>query len=122
MVGPLRAIPDLQRVRSPLTPVIVGQVSEDAHSAYVSSSHRATPTTPSTSVGPPRSPATDDAQAAHPRSSWRRPATRAPTTAIDGAYRRRLRQGAMLSLPITLIILLLALARSWPPSIPLLLA
>ena len=118
-VDSLSANPDLQRVRSPLTPENAGQVSEDAHSAYVQVEYRGDPDDASDKLDP-LAAGIDDVQAAHPGLFVGLIGDASADDAIDGAIGDDLEKAGKLSVPITLIILLVALGALVAASIPLL--
>jgi RND superfamily putative drug exporter len=111
--------PDLVAIRSPLSPPNQGQVSEDGRAAYVAFEYRGDP---DDAAGKLDAVAAQVAgvQAANPELYVGLIGDESADDAIDGAIGDDLAKAGMLSVPITLIILIVALAALVAASIPLL--
>jgi uncharacterized membrane protein YdfJ with MMPL/SSD domain len=118
-VDSLAANPDLQRIESPLAPENAGQVSDDGRSAYVQIEYRGDPDDAGDKLDP-LAAGIDGVQAAHPELYVGLIGDESAEDAVDGAIADDLKKAGTLSVPITLIILVLALGALVAASIPLL--
>ena len=107
-------------VQSPLDPENAGQIGQAGHAALIDFEIRATRTTPTTKIDPVVA-AVDDAQAAHPElfiGSFGVSASKE----VEGAFLDDLKKAGLLSIPVTLIILIVVFGALVAAGIPLLLA
>ena len=118
-VGALSANPGLQKVESPLQPGNAGQVSEDGRSAYVEFEYRGDPDDAIDKLDSVVADV-DAITASHPDLFVGLVGDASADDAIDGAIANDLKKAGTLSVPITLIILLIALGAVVAASIPLL--
>ena len=118
-VDTLAANPDLGRIESPLAPGNAGQVSGDRRSAYVQVEYRGDPDDAAGKLEPVVA-GVDGIQAAHPELFVGLIGDESANDAVDGAIADDLRKAGTLSVPITLIILVIALGALVAASIPLL--
>jgi RND superfamily putative drug exporter len=115
----MAANPDLQDVASPLNPANRAQVSADGRSAYVQFGFRGDPDDAADKLGPVEADVAA-VKDAHPALYVGLIGDASADEAIDGAIGDDLEKAGMLSVPITLIILIVALAALVAASIPLL--
>ena len=117
----LSKLNDVQNVRSPLDPGDTGQIAPGGHAALVEFEIRGDPDKAIDKIGPVLD-SVDDLQAAHPAVFVGEFGDASKVDALVTAYGDDLEKAGMLSLPITLIILVLAFGALVAAGIPLLLA
>ena len=121
VVSRLSKLNDVQNVRSPLDPGATGQIATGGHAALVEFEIRGDPDKAIDKIGPVLD-TVDDLQAAHPAVFVGEFGDASKVDALVTAYGDDLEKAGMLSLPITLIILVLAFGALVAAGIPLLLA
>ena len=121
VVSRLSKLNVVQNVRSPLDPGNTGQIAKDGHAALVEFEIRGDPDKAIDKIGPVLD-TVDDLQAAHPAVFVGEFGDASKVDALVTAYGDDLEKAGMLSLPITLIILVLAFGALVAAGIPLLLA
>ena len=121
VVSRLSKLDDVQNVRSPLDPGNTGQIAPDGHAALVEFEIRGDPDKAVDKIGPVLD-TVDELQAAHPAVFVGEFGDASKVEALVTAYGDDLGKAGMLSLPITLIILVLAFGALVAAGIPLLLA
>ena len=121
VVTRLSKLNDVQNVRSPLDPGDTGQIAPGGHAALVEFEIRGDPDKAIDKIGPVLD-TVDDLQAAHPAVFVGEFGDASKVDALVTAYGDDLEKAGMLSLPITLIILVLAFGALVAAGIPLLLA
>ncbi len=121
VVTRLSKLNDVQNVRSPLDPGDTGQIAPGGHAALVEFEIRGDPDKAIDKIGPVLD-TVDDLQAAHPAVFVGEFGDASKVDALVTAYGDDLEKAGMLSLPITLIILVVAFGALVAAGIPLLLA
>ena len=111
----------VQHVSSPLAPANAGQISPDGHAALVGLRIRGDPDTAVDRVGPVLD-RVDELQKAHPQLFIGEFGDASKVDALVTAYGNDLGKAGLYSLPVTLIILLVAFGALVAAGIPLLLA
>ena len=111
----------VQHVSSPLAPANAGQISPDGHAALVGLRIRGDPDTAVDRVGPVLD-RVDELQQAHPQLFIGQFGDASKIDALTTAYGDDLGKAGLLSLPVTLVILLVAFGTLVAAGIPLLLA
>ena len=115
----LRANGDLEKVESPLVAANADRVSEDGRSAYIQFEYRGDPDDAGDKLAGVEAQIAD-VKAANPELFVGLIGDESSEDAVDGAVADDLKTAGMLSLPITLIILIIALGALVAASIPLL--
>ncbi len=115
----LEASPDVENIESPLDPAFADQVSEDGSSVLIDFEIRGDPDDAGDLVDPIVA-GIAGVQDAHPDLYIGEIGDASAEKAVDGAVGDDLKKAGMLSLPITLIILLIALGALVAAGIPLL--
>ena len=118
-IASLEASPDVQNIESPLDPAFADQVSEDGSSVLIDFEIRGDPDDAGDLVDPIVA-GIDGVQASHPDLYIGEIGDASAEKAVDGAVGDDLKKAGILSLPITLIILLIALGSVVAAGIPLL--
>jgi uncharacterized membrane protein YdfJ with MMPL/SSD domain len=121
VVSRLSKLNDVQNVRSPLDPGNTAQIASGGHAALVEFEIRGDPDKAIDKIGPVLD-TVDDLRAAHPAVFVGEFGDASKVDALVTAYGDDLEKAGMLSLPITLIILVLAFGALVAAGIPLLLA
>jgi len=111
----------VQDVRSPLDEGNAGQISKDGHAALVEFEIRGEADQAAEEIGPVLAQV-DEAQRAHPQLTIGEFGDASAVDAIDTAFAADLEKAGLLSLPITLVILVVAFGALVAAGIPLLLA
>ncbi len=111
----------VQNVRSPLEPGNAGQIAPNKHAALVEFEIRGDPDDAADKVGPVLD-AVDDVQKAHPGLFIGEFGDASKVDAVVTAYENDLGKAGLLSLPVTLLILVVAFGALVAAGIPLLLA
>ena len=111
----------VQNVRSPLDARHAGQISKDGHSVLVQFEIRGDKSTAGDRIGPLLK-AVDDAQHAHPGFFIGEFGDASSVKAVDTAFANDLTRAGIFSIPLTLIILVIAFGALVAAGIPLLLA
>src|SRR4051812_12344406 len=111
----------VQNVRTPLDAHHAGQISKDGHSALVQFEIRGDKSTAGDRIGPLLK-AVDDAQHAHPGFFIGEFGDASSVKAVDTAFANDLARAGIFSIPLTLIILVVAFGALVAAGIPLLLA
>jgi uncharacterized membrane protein YdfJ with MMPL/SSD domain len=114
-------LPVVTDVRSPLVPANAGQVSADRHSAIVRFDIRGDPDDAGDKIGAVLA-AVEDAQTAHPELSIGIFGEASADEGITAAVGDDLERAGMLSIPVTIVILIVAFGALVAAGIPLLLA
>ncbi len=117
----LDAVPVVEKIESPLARGNEGQISKDGRSALITLDLRGDPDTADERVDPVIA-AVATAQRAHPELRVEQFGDASADKAISKAFEDDFRRAELLSLPITLIILVLAFGALVAAGIPLLLA
>ena len=112
---------DVQNVRSPLDPGNAGQIAPNKHAALVEFEIRGDPDDAADKVGPVLD-TVDDVQKAHPGLFIGEFGDASKVDAVVTAYENDLGKAGLLSLPVTLLILVVAFGALVAAGIPLLLA
>jgi uncharacterized membrane protein YdfJ with MMPL/SSD domain len=118
-VASLEASPDVENIESPLDPVFADQVSQDGSSVLIDFEIRGDPDDAADLVDPIVA-GIEGVQADHPDLYVGEIGDASAEKAVDGAVGDDLAKAGMLSLPITLAILLIALGALVAAGIPLL--
>ena len=121
VVARVSKAPDVRNVRSPLAATNAGRISQNGRSALVEFEIRGDKTKAVDKVGPVIK-SVDDAQRAHPGFFIGEFGDASGVKAVETAYGDDLGKAGTLSLPITLVILVLAFGALVAAGIPLLLA
>jgi RND superfamily putative drug exporter len=121
VVARLSKLEDVQNVRSPLDPRNGGQIAPNRHAALVEFEIRGDPDDAVDEIGPVLD-TVDELQAAHPAVFVGEFGDASKVDAVATAYEKDLGKAGLLSLPVTLIILVLAFGALVAAGIPLLLA
>ena len=121
VVGRLSVVPTVQNVRSPLSPGDRGAISRDGHSALVQFEITGNGDNADKRVGASLA-ATAAAQQAHPQFQIAQAGDASSTKALNKSFNDDFAKARSLSLPITLIILILAFGALVAAGIPVLLA
>jgi uncharacterized membrane protein YdfJ with MMPL/SSD domain len=121
VVARLSTIDVVQNVRSPFAQGNAGQISPNQHAALVQFEISGDPDDAADEIGPVLD-AVDDAQSAHPGLFIGEFGDASKIDAVVTAYEKDLGKAGLLSLPVTLLILLLAFGALVAAGIPLLLA
>ena len=121
VVDAVSAVPVVTNVESPLEPANGDQVSPDGNSAIVTFDIRGDPATAADRVDPVVA-AVDQVKAAHPELSVGNFGAGTAEREIDGAVGDDLERAGLLSLPVTIVILIVAFGALVAAGIPLLLA
>ncbi len=121
VVGRLSVVPTVQNVRSPLSPGDRGAISRDGHSALVQFEITGNGDNADKRVGASLA-ATAAAQQAHPQFQIAQAGDASSTKALNKSFSDDFAKARSLSLPITLIILILAFGALVAAGIPVLLA
>ena len=121
VVGRLSVLPSVQDLRSPLVPANRGEVSGDRHSALVGFEIRGNVNNADKRVGQSLA-ATAAAQRDHPGFVIQQAGDASSQKALNDSYSNDFAKARTLSLPITLIILLVAFGALVAAGIPVLLA
>ena len=111
----------VQNMRSPLDARHAGQISKDGHSVLVQFEIRGDKSTAGDRIGPLLK-AVDDAQHAHPGFFIGEFGDASSVKAVDTAFANDLTRAGIFSIPLTLIILVIAFGALVAAGIPLLLA
>ena len=111
----------VQNMRSPLDARHAGQISKDGHSVLVQFEIRGDKSTAGDRIGPLLK-AVDDAQQAHPGFFIGEFGDASSVKAVDTAFANDLTRAGIFSIPLTLIILVIAFGALVAAGIPLLLA
>ena len=114
-------VSEVQNVRSPLEPGNAGQVARDRHSALVQFEIRGDKDTATDRIDPVLE-TVDAAQRAHPQLYIGEFGDASATKGVDDAFAEDLSSAGVFSIPITLIILVVAFGALVAAGIPLLLA
>ena len=120
LVARLRHAPAIAAVRSPLSPANAGQISRDGRSALVTFQITGDPETAKDRVAPALA-ATEAVQRAHPSLLIGEVGDGSASKAIDKRVADDFRRAEVTSLPVTLLILVLAFGSVVAAAIPLLL-
>ena len=115
------AVPVVVDVRSPLDPGNAEQIAADRHSALVRFDIRGDPETAVERIDPVIA-AVDEARAAHPQLSFGSFGAATSELEIDESVGDDLERAGLLSLPVTIVILMIAFGALVAAGIPLLLA
>ena len=121
VVARLSRQPLVRDLRSPLDPENAGQISKDGRSALIDF-ELATSASDLGSVSKPVEAAVASAKAAHPDVFIGQFGDASSTRELDGVFARDLEKAGLLSLPITLIVLVIAFGALVAAGIPILLA
>ncbi len=121
VTGRLSALPTVDNVRSPLLAVNHGEVSKDGHSVLVAFQIPGKATTADKRVAPSLA-ATAAAQRAHPNMRIEQAGDASSTKALNKSFSDDFAKARTLSLPITLLILVVAFGALVAAGIPVLLA
>jgi uncharacterized membrane protein YdfJ with MMPL/SSD domain len=121
VVARISGLPAVQHVRSPLAPGNAGQVARDGHAALVEFDIRGDAKKADGKVGPVVDRVAE-AQRAHPQLFVGEFGDASTVAAVDGAFAKDLEKAGLLSIPITLVILVIAFGALVAAGIPLLLA
>jgi uncharacterized membrane protein YdfJ with MMPL/SSD domain len=121
VVQQVSEVPVVTNVRSPLDPANAGQVSADGHSAIVSFDIRGDPDDAGDKIDPVLA-AVDQAQAAHPGLSIGTFGEASADKEIMEMVGSDLERAGLLSIPVTIVILIIAFGALVAAGIPLLLA
>lgn len=117
----LRALPGVSSVRSPYAPGNAGQLSRDQHSALIELTLRGNPDSAQDRVQPVLA-VVAGAQRAHPRLRIGEFGEASAIRALNAAMGDDLQHAEMLSLPVTLVILVVVFGALVAASVPVLLA
>jgi len=120
-VGTLRTFPKVEKLRSPLAPGNGGQISADGHSALI----QFTPAgdyDQATGYIDTITKAVDKLQAEHPDLYIAEAGSASTGKALDKMFNSQLAKAGLISIPLTLIILLLVFGSVVAAGVPLLLA
>jgi uncharacterized membrane protein YdfJ with MMPL/SSD domain len=121
VVARVSKIAVVKDVRSPLDPANAGQVAPDRHSALVEFDIRGKRIDAGTKIAPVLE-TVDEAQAAHPGLFIGEFGDASSAKAVDGLFAKDLGRAGAFSVPITLLILVIAFGALVAAGIPLLLA
>jgi uncharacterized membrane protein YdfJ with MMPL/SSD domain len=121
VVGRLSTLPSVEHVRSPLTASNQGEISRDGHSALVEFDIRGRTAEADKHVGASLA-ATAAAQRGHPNFLVQQAGDASADKALSKSFSNDFAKARTLSLPITLIILVVAFGALVAAGIPLLLA
>ena len=121
VAGRLRALRVVGDVRSPLDPAHSGQISADRHSATIAFDIRGDPENAVDRIDPVVE-AVDQAKAAHPGLEISEFGEATTDAQIGDAVNKDLERAGLLSLPVTILVLLVAFGALVAAGIPLLLA
>ncbi len=121
VVARVSKIAVVQDVRSPLEPANAGQIAKDGRSALVEFDIRGKRIDAGSKIGPVLK-AVDEAQAAHPGLFIGEFGDASSAKAVDGLFAKDLERAGVFSVPLTLIILVIAFGALVAAGIPLLLA
>jgi RND superfamily putative drug exporter len=121
VVGRLSAVPSVVHLRSPLAPANRGAISRDGHSALVQFDIRGRSSDAQSKVGASLA-ATAAAQQAHPGFRIEQAGDASANKALSKSFSNDFAKARTLSLPITLIILVVAFGALVAAGIPVLLA
>jgi RND superfamily putative drug exporter len=120
VVARVSKLEDVTAVQSPLDPENAGQIGQGGHAALIDFEIRGDPDDATTKIDPVVA-AVDEAQAAHPElfvGSFGVSASKE----VEGAFMDDLKKAGLLSIPVTLIILIVVFGALVAAGIPLLLA
>jgi RND superfamily putative drug exporter len=120
-VATLERFPQVTKLRSPLAAGNEGQISEDGHSALIQFSPKGSYDEAITYIDSITA-ATDKVQAAHPDFYVGQAGSASTGKALEAMFTSQLARAGLLSIPLTLIILLVVFGSLVGASIPLLLA
>ena len=121
VVARVSKIAVVQDVRSPLEPANAGQIAKDGRSALVEFDIRGKRIDAGSKIGPVLK-AVDEAQAAHPGLFIGEFGDASSAKAVDTLFAKDLERAGVFSVPLTLIILVIAFGALVAAGIPLLLA
>jgi uncharacterized membrane protein YdfJ with MMPL/SSD domain len=121
VVGAVSAVPVVTNLESPLEPANGDQISPDRKSAIVTFDIRGDPSTAADRVDPVVA-AVDEVRTAHPELYVGNFGSGTADKEIDGAVGDDLERAGLLSLPVTIVILIVAFGALVAAGIPLLLA
>ena len=121
LTASLRALPAVSSVRSPYAPGNAGQLSRDQHSALIQLTLRGNPDSAQDRVQPVLA-AVASAQRAHRRLQIGEFGEASTMKALNGAMGNDLHRAETLSLPVTLLILVLVFGALVAAAVPVLLA
>src|SRR5438067_8609082 len=121
VVARLAKVPAVQNVRSPLDPANSGQIATGRHAALVQFEIRGDSTKAMDKLGPILK-SVADAQRAHPGLFVGEFGGASAAKAVDTAFAQDLKSAGVFSVPLTLIILVIAFGALVAAGIPLLLA
>ncbi len=121
VVAAISKLDAVQHVRSPLAPANSGQIAPNGHAALVGLQIRGDPDTAVDRIGPVLD-RVDELQQAHPQLFIGQFGDASKIDALTTAYGDDLGKAGLLSLPVTLVILLVAFGTLVAAGIPLLLA
>ena len=121
VVARVSKIAVVQDVRSPLEPANAGQIAKDGRSALVEFDIRGKRIDAGDKIGPVLK-AVDEAQSAHPGLFIGEFGDASSAKAVDGLFAKDLERAGVFSVPLTLIILVIAFGALVAAGIPLLLA
>jgi uncharacterized membrane protein YdfJ with MMPL/SSD domain len=121
VVGRISTVGAVQHVRSPLAPANAGQIAKNEHAALVEFEIRGDSDKAAEKIDPVVNRVAD-AQRAHPDFFIGEFGDASSVAAVDEAFGRDLAKAGLLSIPITLIILLVVFGALVAAGIPLLLA
>ena len=121
VVAAISKLDAVQHVRSPLAPANSGQIAPNGHAALVGLQIRGDPDTAVDRIGPVLD-RVDELQQAHPQLFIGQFGDASKVDALVTAYGDDLGKAGLLSLPVTLVILLVAFGTLVAAGIPLLLA
>ena len=121
VVAAISKLDAVQHVRSPLAPANSGQIAPNGHAALVGLQIRGDPDTAVDRIGPVLD-RVDELQKAHPQVFIGQFGDASKVDALVTAYGDDLGKAGLLSLPVTLVILLVAFGTLVAAGIPLLLA
>jgi uncharacterized membrane protein YdfJ with MMPL/SSD domain len=121
VVARISKLNDVQNVRSPLEPANAGQIAPNGHAALVEFEIRGKAADAADKIGPVLTQV-EEAQQAHPQFFIGEFGYASAADAVDEAFIDDLDKAGQLSLPVTLIILVLAFGALIAAGIPLLLA
>src|SRR6187549_1295271 len=121
VVAAISKLDAVQHVRSPLAPANSGQIAPNGHAALLGLQIRGDPDTAVDRIGPVLD-RVDELQQAHPQLFIGQFGDASKIDALTTAYGDDLGKAGLLSLPVTLVILLVAFGTLVAAGIPLLLA
>ena len=121
VVGTLRPFAVVGKIDSPYTRGNRGQISQDGHSALVNFEFKSSPQD-AMKISKPVEDAVAGVQKAHPELTIAEFGDGSSAREVEGQFTKDLAKAGLLSLPVTLIILLIAFGALVAAGIPLLLA